>query len=147
MGSGLIESILELKKRCPIIDTIGNSLQLSEREIEAVNLVGKSGLISSKELSGQMDLSPSRGSRVINRLVEEGIFRSEPSDSDKRYHRISLTPRGQEHFAQLEREKRECEEFIFSQLNGEERVKVEEGLRILAELFERDRAGGINGES
>ena len=131
----LVDSILEIKNRCRLAEEIGREYQLGQKEIACIIEVGKGDGVCSKNLSGAIDLSPSRGSRVINRLVERGLLESSPCRGDKRFIELSLTLEGEMCLDAVERRKQECEREILSHLDRLERTKVEDGLNLLLRVL------------
>lgn len=132
---GLIDSILELKNRCRIEEEIGSEYQLSAKEIDCVVEVGREDGVCSKNLSTSIELSPSRGSRVINRLIDRGLLESYPCRGDRRYVELSLTEGGRVCLDAIESRKRECERDIFGTLSEDERSTVAEGLKLLLKVL------------
>jgi MarR family transcriptional regulator, organic hydroperoxide resistance regulator len=131
----LIDSILELKDRCHLAEEIGQEYQLSPKEIECVVEVGAGDGVCSKNLSESIGLSPSRGSRIINRLISKGIIENAPCRGDKRYVELSLTEDGRVCLDAIERKKMECEKEILGSLNDEERNTVAEGISLLLKVL------------
>ncbi len=131
----LVDSILELKSRCNLAEQIGREYQLSPKEIECVVEVGAGDGVCSKTLSESIRLSPSRGSRVINRLIDKGIIENAPCRGDKRYIELSLTEDGRVCLDAIERKKIQCEQEIFGSLNVQERNTVAEGLSLLLKVL------------
>lgn len=116
---------------CQLEGEIGRACGLSPREIRCVTMVAQRGPLSSKELSSLIDLSPSRGSRVIGRLVDQGLIKAHQNDQDRRAVELSLTEAGSRCYAQMEEEKARCEARLLECLTAEERELVEQGLRLL----------------
>lgn len=131
----LIDSILELKNRCHLAEEIGKEYQLSPKEIECVLLLGEGDGVCSKNLSESIELSPSRGSRIINRLIDRGLIESALCRGDKRYIELSLTEDGRVCLEAIERKKEECERDILGALNGAERTTVAEGINLLLKVL------------
>ena len=132
---GLVDSILELKNRCHIAEDIGRDYKLSEKEIECVLEVGRIDGVCSKSLSSSIDLSPSRGSRVINQLIEKGLLESAPCRGDKRYIELFLTEDGRVCLDAIETKKLECERDILGTLNKRERNTITEGIDLLLKVL------------
>ena len=127
----LIDSILELKNRCTIAEEIGMENQLSLREISCIIEVGRGDRICSKELSTAINLSPSRGSRIITKLVDRGLLESALCLNDKRYIELTLSTAGRLCLESIEQKKVACEKEILEKLAKSEKETVEEGLTLL----------------
>jgi len=131
----VVDSILELKDRCHLAEEIGREYGLGEKEISCIVEVGKGGGVCSKDLSVAINLSASRGSRIINRLVDRGLLESSPCRGDKRYIELSLTLEGEMCLDAIERKKQECEREILSHLDETEQIKVEDSLSLLLRIL------------
>jgi DNA-binding MarR family transcriptional regulator len=131
----LIDSILELKNRCHLAEEIGKEYSLSPKEIECVVEIGSGEVICSKNLSEQIGLSPSRGSRVINRLIDRGLIESALCRGDKRFNELSLTEDGRVCLDAIEQRKTECENEILKSLNTDERNTIVEGIDLLLKVL------------
>lgn len=73
---------------------IRNRLGLSRAEYKGILCIGEEERINCQELSKRMDLSVSRGSRVVDRLFAGEYIRREGCDSDRRCKNIWLTQKG-----------------------------------------------------
>jgi DNA-binding MarR family transcriptional regulator len=91
--------------------------------------------ICSKNLSATIGLSPSRGSRIINRLIDRGLVESSYCRGDKRYNELSLTEDGRVCLDAIERKKAACENEILKDLNNDERNTVAEGIDLLLRVL------------
>lgn len=127
----MIDLILDFKNRCNIFKNIGQDYSLTEREVHCITLVDEEGLLSSKSLSASMHLSPSRGSRIITRLMDKGFLSSQKDDEDRRSILISLTEEGGACMESIRREKAKCEKLLLGNLSAEEIRIVEQGFKIL----------------
>ena len=127
----MIDKILEFKHMCQLEGEIGRSCGLSPREIRCVTVTAQKGPLSSKELSRLIELSPSRGSRVIGRMVDKGLIQMIQSDQDRRSVKLSLSDKGQECFKQIEKDKAACEARLLASLTDEELKMVNESLNLL----------------
>ncbi|NQT57917.1 MAG: MarR family transcriptional regulator [Bacteroidetes bacterium] len=133
--SEMIDEILELKKRCNFSDEIGLAFNLTLGEVACISIIAKHETLSSKNLSSLMDLSPSRGSRVISRLTDRGFIVGKPDKNDRRYLSLSLTEAGKRCDLAIQYEKRCCEERILAELTNEQKTAVNNGLNILLQVL------------
>ena len=131
----MVDGILELKSKCHIAEEIGREYQLNVKEIECLIETGKTDGLCSKTLSESIHLSPSRGSRVINRLIDRGLLESTACRNDKRFNELCLTDEGRICLSSLEVKKAECELAILGALNYNERATVEAGINLLLKVI------------
>ena len=76
----MIELILAIKRKCQgTEERIQAELGLSPAEFNGLTVLDETQEVSGCEFAGQMMLSPSRGSRVLNRLVSDGYVRTRVS--------------------------------------------------------------------
>ena len=130
-----VDDILQLRTRCRISEEIGREYELSEKEIVCISALGDSGSVHSKTLSDSIGLSPSRGSRIIGRLMDRGFLECVPDPADRRYVNVRLTDQGNECLSTIERRKNECEKRLLAGLTERERNKVREGIGLLLEVI------------
>ncbi|MBL7006811.1 MAG: MarR family transcriptional regulator [Spirochaetia bacterium] len=131
----MIDEILELKKRCNFSDEIGLAFNLTLGEVACISIIAGHKTLSSKNLSSLMDLSPSRGSRVISRLIDRGFIVAKPDENDRRNLSLSLTEAGKKCNSAIQKEKKCCEERILSELTIEQKTAVNNGLNILLQVL------------
>lgn len=131
----MIEDILQIKKRCDFGDEIGKTHNLTLGEVECISAVARHDMLTSKKLSSILELSPSRGSRIVNKLVERKFIKTSIDSHDRRTVLLSLTAKGQQCYVELEEEKRQCEQRLFAQLDEEQMHVVEQGLHILLKVI------------
>jgi DNA-binding MarR family transcriptional regulator len=131
----MIDEILELKKRCNFSDEIGLAFNLTLGEVACISIIAKHKMLSSKNLSSLMDLSPSRGSRVISRLIDRGFIVAKPDKNDRRYLSLALTEAGGKCNSAIMNEKKCCEERILAKLSIEQKTAVKNGLNILLQVL------------
>lgn len=131
----LIDDILELKKRCDFIQQIGSTYGLSEREVDCVFKIASHEDITSKDLSHLLGLSPSRGSRVVNHLVQRGFIEVSHDDQDRRSNKLSLSDNGRVCYQDILKQKRLCEQRLIEQLTESQRETVLKGLGLLMRVI------------
>jgi DNA-binding MarR family transcriptional regulator len=83
------------------------------------------------QFAERMGLSPSRGSRVLNKLVTEGLVRAELSPKDRRSVSVSLTERGMEMKGRITEHMRACESRICRRLEQADVRQVRGALELL----------------
>lgn len=131
----LIDTIIKLKSRCCLEEEIGEDFNLTSKELACIFNLKDNEAIHSKDLSGKINLSPSRGSRVINNLIKKGFLIEIHDQKDKRYSNISLSKKGNVIFKKVEEKKFECENRLLAKLDSHQREVVKEGLNILLEVL------------
>jgi DNA-binding MarR family transcriptional regulator len=130
----IIDYIFDLKKMCVLEENeIGDRVGLHTSEIHCVESIEPGESVSSGELSGRMGLSPSRGSRVIESLIERGVLDRRTDSRDRRSALIALTGRGAVLRRDIERSKEGCEDKITRAMSEEDVSLVKEGF---SRLFE-----------
>ncbi len=132
----VIDYIFLLKKKCTVEEEgIGESVGLSTSEMHCIEAMHPKELVSGIELAKKMGLSPSRGSRIIESLMEKNLLRKEIDSSDRRYCVISLTKKGERVYFHVERSKLQCDKRIIEGMDSEQIQQVKEGLRTLLNVM------------
>lgn len=103
----LIEDLAHLWKNQE--EGIRVKLKLSPAEYRALRMINTHEVISCQDFAGRLRLSPSRGSRVIDRMVERGFLVRSDCDSDRRCKSLLLTPRGLSLHRKIRAAIKECE--------------------------------------
>ena len=132
MGRRLIELILAIKRKCQgTEERIQAELGLSPAEFNGLTALDETREVSGCEFAGRMTLSPSRGSRVLNRLVTDGYVRTRVSPEDRRTILVALTPQGRQVKQEIIGHMDACEQRICAGLDPESVEQVESALEIL----------------
>jgi DNA-binding MarR family transcriptional regulator len=134
-GKEMIDEILQIKKRCNFSDEIGKEHGLTPNEVECISAIASHTTISSKHLSSIMDLSPSRGSRIVNKLIDRNFVSAAPDTHDRRYLSLSLTKKGEGCYVDIQREKQLCAQRLLASLDADQIHAVENGLKILLQVM------------
>jgi DNA-binding MarR family transcriptional regulator len=135
MAEKLFDLVVTIMKRCQMTEEkIKNEFALSTAEYNGLMAMIPGEKILCNVLSRRMELSPSRGSRVIDRLVKKGYVRTEVPD-DRRSLELSLTRKGSQMRRQIEEKLHECEERMVSTLSESEQDLVRQGLTLLTAVF------------
>ncbi len=136
MDKSLIDLIVELKRSCledeQQIRTICN---ITLAEYKGITEIGIEEQITCNALAKKMGLSPSRGSRVIEKLVRKGYFLRKTHPRDRRSFVLSLSPKGIGIKKQIEREKKYCESRIKKNLTAQEIELIKEVLGLITKIF------------
>lgn len=131
----MIDKILQIKKRCGFADEIGLAHDLTMGEVECLFAIATHEELSSKTLSMLLELSPSRGSRIVNKLVERDLVKAQADSHDRRTLLLSLTDTSRRYHRELEEEKNRCAQRLFEKLNEDQKLIVENGLDILLNVM------------
>lgn len=137
MEKRLVDDIFLLKQRCTFkIEDLSAEAGLSPREMTAIESMTPGERVSGNELSRRMELSPSRGSRIIEQLIRNGCLERETDPHDRRAVLISLSERGGEQKRKIDALKDDCERLLLSRLEGDQLDRVREGMGILLRVME-----------
>lgn len=93
---------------------IREKIGLSEAEYKGVLCMDREKKINCREFSRRMDLSLSRGSRVIDRLCVKQYIERVDCDADRRCKNIWLTPKGNEVRQMIAKEIQDLERALIS---------------------------------
>ena len=136
MAEKLFDMVVSIMKRCQMTEEkIKNEFALSTAEYNGLLAMIPGEKILCNALSKRMELSPSRGSRVIERLVRKGYVRSSQVPNDRRSLELSLTREGTNMRQRIEGKLHECEERMLSTLSRSEQDLVRQGLTLLTAVF------------
>jgi DNA-binding MarR family transcriptional regulator len=120
-NESLLDLVYNLKAGC-----IAGELQvmeetgLSPAEYNGIAAINPGESISGSEVSRKMNLSPSRASRVIDKMVKNGYLIRENNSVDRRKCTISLAPKGMEIKKKVEDYRSRCDDRIRSRLTDTE---------------------------
>lgn len=132
MDRCLFELILAVKRKCQCNEEqIQEQLGLSAAEFHGLMVLEGNRVLLGGEFAERMGLSPSRGSRVLNRLVTDGLVKAELSPKDRRSISVSLTARGVQMKGRITERMRACEGRISSRLDKTDMKQVRGALELL----------------
>jgi DNA-binding MarR family transcriptional regulator len=130
--SDLVDKILELKRMCDIEQRIAESARINTSDLRCLVALGASGSESAMDACARMNLSKSRGSRIINRLIALGFVRAIEDSEDRRFSELSLTSKGNAILERIGREKEACDRMLKEKLD----LRVyDDAKRILSKLI------------
>lgn len=131
-----IDLILSLKEKCQITDDkIRSSTALSPSEYHGIVSISDYEEVSATEFSCRMGLSISRGSRIIEKMINHGYLKRCSRDDDRRATLISLAQKGVALQKKIFSMKKACEEKINNNLTADELNQVREALRTLIRIL------------
>ena len=132
MSGRLFELILAVKRRCQNTEEqIQAELGLSQAQFQALIVLNDGQEISGCEFAERMALSPSRGSRVLERLVTDGHVKVLPGPQDRRAIVISLTPKGRRAKRRIIDHMEACERRICDGLDDTRIGQIKRALELL----------------
>ncbi|MEN6577620.1 MAG: MarR family transcriptional regulator [Phycisphaerales bacterium] len=132
MSRRLFELILAVRRKCQgSEERIQRELGLSPAEFNALTVLEDAGETTGCGFAEQMALSPSRGSRVLNKLVSGGYARTRLSPQDRRTILISLTAKGRKTRLKMFDHMKDCESRICSGLDAGRVSQVRDALEWL----------------
>jgi MarR family transcriptional regulator, organic hydroperoxide resistance regulator len=109
-GNEILSLVFEMKKKCAAIDLqLTEQLHLSQSELLFFSSLDQCTGISSPELAKNMGLSPSRISRVIEKLVVDGYLDRNIDKTDRRAITLCLTDSGKKIRAEIDKNRAQCE--------------------------------------
>ncbi|MCK5146802.1 winged helix DNA-binding protein [bacterium] len=136
MPHQIFDLIQSIKKGCVRTEEhLRRECGLSTAEFNGILIIDPEEHVFGGEFSERMDLSPSRGSRVINQLVKKDLFQTEPVPENRRAIRVFFTDSGKKIRAMLDTEIEECEKRLLLRLPESQRESFRETLETLAFLL------------
>ncbi|MHB9028694.1 MAG: MarR family winged helix-turn-helix transcriptional regulator [Candidatus Latescibacterota bacterium] len=128
----IVDDIFLLKQRCMYkIEDLCTETGLVPREMAAIESLEPGERVSGNEISRRMELSPSRGSRVVERLIRKDYLVRESDPHDRRVVLLFLSERGVEQKRKIDMLKDDCEHLLRSQIPEEQITVVRQGMEIL----------------
>ena len=128
----MFESILAVKRKCQgNEERIQEELRISQAQFNALIVLDDQQEVSGCEFAGRMALSPSRGSRVLSKLVAGGYVKALTGPSDRREIAISLTPEGRRARQRIMEHMEACESRICAGLDRTSVEQIKHALELL----------------
>lgn len=138
----LMDLVGQLKKCCQETELAFIArAKLSLAEFNGISALEPGERVCGNMLSRKMGLSPSRASRVIEKLVKNGFLVREIDPQDRRRCTICLAKKGVALKQQLKKIRRECEEKVRDQLSAQEIDHLIGHLRELNEALSASMPG------
>ena len=109
--SGIMSMVYEMKKKCLQVDhKLMEDLKISQSELLFFSALNNCQGITSPELAKNMGLSPSRVSRVVDKLFVNGYLDRNTATNDRRVITLCLTAKGKAIRTKIDKVRNECEE-------------------------------------
>ena len=132
----LIEILTELRKECIANEEkIRRSLDLSEAEYNGLLCLNKDEKITCQEFSERMRLSVSRGSRVIDKLFENGYLDRVDCFEDRRCKHVKITKSGIAIRRKIDKHRQDCEQKLAADYSKQKLAMLKKELRRLVAKF------------
>lgn len=132
----LVDILAELKKECVANEEkIRRSLDLSEAEYNGLICLNKGEKITCREFAERMNLSVSRGSRVIDKLLEKGYLDRVDCSEDRRCKHVKLTKNGATIRRKIDKQRQDCEQKLAADYSEQKLAMLKKELRRLIVKF------------
>lgn len=132
MSKRLFELILAIRYTCQSNEEqIQEELGLSQAEFNGLIVLDEGEEMSGCAFAARMGLSPSRGSRVLNKLVTNGYVKTQTSTQDRRAVLVSLTTKGRRTKRRISERMAACEERLRRRLDEKKLQQVTRALEML----------------
>lgn len=132
----LFELILSIKRKCQANeDRIQEEMGISQAEFNGLLVLNPDEALPGAEFAQRMGLSPSRGSRVLTKLMDSGYVNTEFKPGDRRSVSISLTNDGVSIKSRIYDRMQECETRICSGMDECRIDQIREALELLEQAL------------
>lgn len=134
--SSILDLIYELKKKCIQSDEdFFNSLDISQAEYNMFICLKNCKHFNSYSVAEKMQLSLSRVSRIIDKMVNKEFLTRTTNKLDRRAIDIKMTPKGKEVMSKIIEYRNIREAKLESKVNEKEKVEISTNLRKLIEIL------------
>jgi DNA-binding MarR family transcriptional regulator len=136
MNTRLIDAVVLLKNCClEIEDEIITRFSISPSEYRALLEIKPGEILTGKIYSARMNLSVSRGSRVIEGLIKNKLLKHEDFTDDRRCNMVSLTNIGIKIRKEIDEMLDECENEIFDKVPETEFMDIKTSISKLTDIL------------
>lgn len=136
MAEKIFDIITNLKNRClDKEESIQKEFMLSPAEYNALLSLVPAEIYSCNELSNKMNLSVSRSSRILDRLIKNGYLKEIKNKGDRRLLKVKLTDKGKDIRNKIRNKLEECEKDIQNKFRKSELYKLESTLNKISSVF------------
>jgi DNA-binding MarR family transcriptional regulator/GNAT superfamily N-acetyltransferase len=94
--------------------------------------------LSAKNIGADLGLDPGYLSRIMQKFEESGLISRKPLASDRRQHRLSLTAKGRQAFAKLDRSSHDEVATLLGRLGDAERATLVNAMTVIERTLEPD---------
>lgn len=132
----ILDLLNDLRKKCIANDDeLMDSLNISLAEFNFFLVIDADKILSSEWLAENMNLSLSRVSRIIYRMVIKGLLTRNIDPNDRRSINLELSEKGLYTYKRVILKKIECEKNIREKLSEEESQELESNLKRILSLL------------
>ncbi len=132
----IVDMIYRLKSKCVSSDLeIMKKHELSPAEYNGIAAINAGEKVSGLDVAERMDLSPSRASRVIDRMVNNGYLIRKEDPVDRRRCTIYLAKKGISVKKKIDKIKTDCEKSIRNQLTDDELKVFTQSLQKIMDIL------------
>jgi len=136
MNENILDLLYELKKKCVISDdAFMLKADLTQAEYHFFIAISSCDEINSALIAKKMDLSLSRVSRVLDKLVKRKFLIRKTNSNDRRAIKLKLTKEGEELKKQIEEYRKDCEYKITNSLSGKELADIKKSFYRVLDLL------------
>jgi DNA-binding MarR family transcriptional regulator len=128
--------LVSLAEKCSeAVDRVKKDLELTSSEYRGMICLLPEDKIGCRELSSKMELSVSRGSRVIESLFKKGFIDRVDCSSDRRCKKVWLTKKGIRARLKISAHIDKCEEKLLAEIPDKRRMELKSILKELSAKF------------
>ena len=132
----VIDLISQLKKKCISFDLdCMKEHNISDSEYNFFLIVSDCKKLNSKSIAKKMDLSLSRVSRVIDKLVKDGFIERKSNIKDRRIINIKLSKKGEDLKNEIENFRNGCEARIIESIPSSKLNFIKEGFEDIIKVL------------
>ena len=136
MDNNVLDLLYELKKKCIVNDdTFMTKANLTYAEYHFFIAISKCDEVNSNIIAQKMDLSLSRISRVIDKLVKKGYLLRKTVAEDRRAIKLELTEAGEELKNEIVAYRTECERKIIDNVSEVELEQIKRSFGTVLKLL------------
>lgn len=137
MAESIIELIMNLKKKCAENDAgIFNELGLSPGEYNFFLAAKDCENTDCRHISKKMGISPSRFSRTVDKLVNNGYLTRKSDEKDRRAIKIDFTKKGRALIEKIDRKIMECDKKLSANISKKQIQAIRDNLAELLRNFD-----------
>lgn len=133
---GIIDLVCELKKKCVESDTqFSSELNLSDSEYNFIKALINCKDLESSSIAEKMNISLSRVSRIIEKMVKHGYIKRTINESDRRGIKLEITAKGEQLKQTVIAFRMSCEKRITEALEKEEVEALKRNLLTIIDIL------------
>lgn len=136
MSGHFFELVIKIKQQCQKTEEkIRREFNLSSAEYNGLLAIKPQEAVLCHVYSQKMGLSPSRGSRVIDKLVKRDYLVAEKVTGDRRSTQVSLTKQGIALHKKIKQRMKNCEKKLLAHFSVRQQRNLAKALGALAEVL------------